>query len=192
MLWIFHLAFWGVLYWDPIKIQRTITFPEKDLNCFLSPARLTPWNEPISKCLPSIPETSDHPHLPTSCHNPMQGLSDGLLDSDPLHPALFGSGFFIWPSTTNPTTSAPWSPAWVPYSASAWGSCPSLDHHRNYHFWSWCGILFSFFFFFNFIPAPAAFVSLWAWGQIGAVAANLRHSHSHTGLELHLRPKSQP
>ena len=80
----------------------------------------------------------------------------------------------------------------VPYSASAWGSCPSLDHHRNYHFWSWCGILFSFFFFFNFIPAPVAFVSLWAWGQIGAVAANLRHSHSHTGLELHLRPKSQP
>ena len=30
-----------------------------------------------------------------------------------------------------------------------------------------------------------------AWGQIGAVAASLPHSHSHAGSEQHLRPTPQ-
>ena len=38
----------------------------------------------------------------------------------------------------------------------------------------------------SFRPVPVAYGGSQARGQIGAVAASLHHSHSHTGSELHL------
>ena len=50
-----------------------------------------------------------------------------------------------------------------------------------------------FFFFFHFRAVPVAYGSSHARGRIGAargrigaVAADLNHSHSHTGSKLHL------
>ena len=51
------------------------------------------------------------------------------------------------------------------------------------------GIPAFFFFFLSFVfclyrAAPVAYGGSQARGQIGAIAAGLRHSHSNTGLEL--------
>ena len=52
-----------------------------------------------------------------------------------------------------------------------------------------------FFLFFFSLPfsraAPTAYGGSQARGLIGAVATGLRHSHSNTGSELHLRPTPQ-
>ena len=51
-----------------------------------------------------------------------------------------------------------------------------------------------FFFFGLFIiswAAPSAYGGSQAKGQIGAVAAGLRQSHSNVGSELRLRPAPQ-
>ena len=55
----------------------------------------------------------------------------------------------------------------------------------------WIYFLLSFLFFFLFMDTPAAYGSSQAKGQIGAAAAGLRHSHSHTGSEPRLRPTPQ-
>ena len=47
--------------------------------------------------------------------------------------------------------------------------------------------IFSVFFFF-FKAAPTAYGSSQARGQIGAVVADLYHSHSNARSEPHLRP----
>ena len=44
---------------------------------------------------------------------------------------------------------------------------------------------------FLFRAAPMAYGSFQARGRIGAVAANLHHSHSNTGSERHLQPIPQ-
>ena len=48
-----------------------------------------------------------------------------------------------------------------------------------------------YFFFLLFMAAPAAYGSFQARGQIGAVAASLRHSHSTTRSKLLLPPTPQ-
>ena len=46
-----------------------------------------------------------------------------------------------------------------------------------------------FFFFSIFLrAAPAAYGSSWARGQVGAVAADLGHSHDNTRSQWQLRP----
>ena len=52
-------------------------------------------------------------------------------------------------------------------------------------------LFFVFFVFCPFRAAPAAFGGSQARALIGAVAASLRHSHSHARSEPHLRPTSQ-
>ena len=50
----------------------------------------------------------------------------------------------------------------------------------------------SFFFFFClFMADPVAYGGSQARGPIRAIVAGLRHSHSHTASELHLRPTPQ-
>ena len=56
-----------------------------------------------------------------------------------------------------------------------------------------CLLFKIFFFFFHFRAVPVAYGSSHARGRIGAargrigaVAADLNHSHSHTGSKLHL------
>ena len=49
----------------------------------------------------------------------------------------------------------------------------------------------NFILFFLFRTAPAAYVSSQASGQIGGIAAGLRHSHGNTGCEPRLRPTPQ-
>ena len=51
------------------------------------------------------------------------------------------------------------------------------------------GLFVCLFFLFRAIPATCE--SSQAWGQIGAAAAGLHHSHSHTGSEPHLQPAPQ-
>ena len=46
-------------------------------------------------------------------------------------------------------------------------------------------------FFCFFRAAPKAYGSSQERGQIGVVAAGLRHSHSNSGSETHLRPTPQ-
>ena len=50
---------------------------------------------------------------------------------------------------------------------------------------------FVLFFFFLFRAAPVACGSSQARGQIGAVGASLRHSHSNVGSEPRLQPTPQ-
>ena len=64
--------------------------------------------------------------------------------------------------------------------------------------WSWSHPVFQFFFlsflfffFFLFWAAPAAYGDSQARGQIGAVAAGLRQSHSNVGSKLCLPPTLQ-
>jgi len=52
-------------------------------------------------------------------------------------------------------------------------------------------IYFFLFLFLLFRAIPEAYGSSQARGQIGAAAAGLNHSHSHTGSEPHLRPTTQ-
>ena len=49
-------------------------------------------------------------------------------------------------------------------------------------------IFFLFFSSFFFRDAPVAYGSSQVMGQIGAVAAGLRHSHSNAETELPLQP----
>ena len=49
-----------------------------------------------------------------------------------------------------------------------------------------CTEIRAFLFLFFLAAALTAYGSSWARGQIGAVAASLHHSHSHTGSEPHL------
>ena len=53
------------------------------------------------------------------------------------------------------------------------------------------GSFFRPFFLFLFMATPVAYGSSQAEGGIGAAAASLHHSHSHTGSEPHLRPTLQ-
>ena len=48
-----------------------------------------------------------------------------------------------------------------------------------------------FFFFFLFRATPDAYGGSQAMGLIGATAAGLGHSHSHTGSKPSLRPTPQ-
>ena len=50
---------------------------------------------------------------------------------------------------------------------------------------------FYFFIFLLFRATPAAYGSSQVRGQIGAAGASLHHSHSNSGLELHLQPTPQ-
>ena len=45
-----------------------------------------------------------------------------------------------------------------------------------------------FFFFFFFRASPVAYGGSQARGLIGAIAADLRNSHSNSGFKLHLQP----
>ena len=58
--------------------------------------------------------------------------------------------------------------------------------------------LFIFYFFNLFFglfdisgATPAAYGGSQAWGQIGAAAANLHHSHSNSGPKQYLQPTPQ-
>ena len=51
--------------------------------------------------------------------------------------------------------------------------------------------IFFFFFVFFFRATLTAYGGSQARGQIGAVAADLHHSHSNSGTKLHLRPTPQ-
>ena len=55
----------------------------------------------------------------------------------------------------------------------------------------WNKCLVSFFFFGLFRVAAMAYGGSQASGQMGAVGAGLRHSHSNVGFKLHLRPTPQ-
>ena len=70
---------------------------------------------------------------------------------------------------------------------------PLAGSNAGTHFFSF--LFFSFFFFFLvsclFRAAPAAYRGSEARGPIGAVAAGLHHSHSHSGSEPHLQPTPQ-
>ena len=52
-------------------------------------------------------------------------------------------------------------------------------------------VLFFFFFFVFSRAAPVAYGGSQARGLTGAIAASLRHSHSHAGSKPHLRPTPQ-
>ena len=52
-------------------------------------------------------------------------------------------------------------------------------------------LLFFFFLPFSFRAEPEAYGGSQARGQIGATTVCLRHSHSNSGSELHLRPTPQ-
>ena len=58
---------------------------------------------------------------------------------------------------------------------------PILIYHYHHHYHYFC----------LFGATSAAYISSQAKGQIRAVAAGLRHSHSNSGSELHLRPTPQ-
>ena len=59
----------------------------------------------------------------------------------------------------------------------------------NLHNFFFLPLFFSFFFFLR--AAPAAYGRSQATGCIGAAAAGLQHSHSHTESEPHLQPIPQ-
>ena len=52
-------------------------------------------------------------------------------------------------------------------------------------------LIFFFFFFGLFRAIPMAYESSQARGQVRAVAAGLRHSHSNMGSKPHLQPTPQ-
>ena len=56
------------------------------------------------------------------------------------------------------------------------------------------GVDYYYFFFLSFVfskTAPRAYGGSQARGQIGPIAAGLRHSHSNAGPELRLQPTPQ-
>ena len=53
------------------------------------------------------------------------------------------------------------------------------------------GFIMVILFYFTFTAVPAAYGGSQARGQTGASTASLRHSHSNTRSELHLRPTRQ-
>lgn len=113
----------------PYYIHCIITFPERGSKFCLKPYQ------------------SDHLKLAAFRVSPKCAWDlpvlgpDGLLAAHRLYPALFCSGFLIRPSLY-----CRWWLSWVPRSVL--GSCPSLDHHCHFHFWSLSEILFFLFLFY--------------------------------------------
>ena len=64
-----------------------------------------------------------------------------------------------------------------------------LSKHENLQ--SLVGVFLFFFFFLSFRATLAAYGGSQVRGQIGAVAAGLRQSHSNAGSEPRLRPTPQ-
>ena len=77
-----------------------------------------------------------------------------------------------------------------PLSKARDGTCVLMDTIGSVNGWAKTG---SPFFFFSFFlgPHPQHMEVPVLWGQIGATAASLCHSHSNTGSEPHLRPTPQ-
>ena len=113
----------------PYYIHCMITFPERGSKLCLKPhqsdhLKLTSFRV-SRKCAWDLPILGP----------------DGLPEAHPLHPALFCSGFLIWPSPFYC-----WRLSWA--SRSVLGSCPSLDRRCHYHFWSLSETLFFHFLFY--------------------------------------------
>ena len=71
------------------------------------------------------------------------------------------------------------------------GSLTGTPKHHSIRALNFHSIMALKFFFFLFRAAPRAYGHFPSRGRIGPAAADLCHSHSHTGFESHLQPTLQ-